>query len=489
MLGHNSTSGLNESDFKVRPYVRSSSFKMALLFTLLLGLCAGILGYMHFYFTKSSYIKATESLIDAELNHIVALWPVAGGPRVLASLLVASDNRLEKIYALEDKNGNLFLGNVQSLPQEMELIDSSVLLFTIEDNYSMQVIPGIYAAKYHKFRDGKRLLVGLKLDKVYEQYQFLQKLSLITICLMSFVIIVSFAISTFVVSRTNRIANAAYKIVETGDLSGRINIDSAWDDMSYLASVLNLMFSRLEHLVFSVRQISDNIAHDLRTPLTRLRTNMEDFLENPKVQADEELNEKAEKLISDVDHMLATFNALLRIGRIESARGKLSFERCDIYHLLSDVVDLYDPIAEDKNIVLKFVGKSCVITCDHHLLFQAFANILDNAIKFTPDGGIVTCYLEQNKEHAIIRFTDSGCGVSDEDKQHIFNRFYRADKSRNTPGTGLGLALVAAIVRQHKGRIALEDNFPGLEIIVTLPIQQARSFEESEEQQKTKDYS
>lgn len=475
MLGHNCSAILNTPHFKQRSYLRSSSFKLALLFTVLLGLCAGILGYMHYYFTKGSYIKGTESLIDAELNHIVALWPVAGGPRVLASLLAASDNRLEKIYALEDKFGNLFLGNIQRLPPKIELVNSSILLLHMNDRISRQIMPGIYAAKYHKFKDGTRLLVGLRLDKVYEQYQFLRRLSLITICLMSFVIIVSFAVSTFVVSRTNRIANAAYKIIHTGDLSGRIDIDSTWDDMSYLGCVLNLMFSRLEHLVFSVRQISDNIAHDMRTPLTRLRTNLESFIDDPAVKEDERLKNKAESLINDVDHMLATFNALLRIGRIESTQGRPTYEHSDVLALLSDVIELYEPIAEEKNIALTMEGASCVIMCDHHLLFQAFANVLDNAIKFTPEGGAVSCTIKTDAKNVTIAFSDTGCGISDEDKKHIFNRFFRADKSRNSPGTGLGLALVAAIIRQHNGEIYLSNNDPGLNVTITLPIQQSQT--------------
>jgi signal transduction histidine kinase len=182
---------------------------------------------------------------------------------------------------------------------------------------------------------------------------------------------------------------------------------------------------------------------------------------------DLEDSQKKDELLNEADHMLVTFNALLRISRIESERQRSHFKTIDIKALLEDVIEFYEPLAEERHIEISVALENGQITGDRDLLFQAYANILDNALKFTPSNGKITITLE-NKENLVISIADTGDGLDPEDIEKIFDRFYRADKSRNTAGTGLGLSLVKAVIELHDGKVFAEDNAPGLKIITVL---------------------
>ena len=301
----------------------------------------------------------------------------------------------------------------------------------------------------------------------YLAYSFYQRnamqmfiLSLSAIFLMLMVILISFFISTFVVSRTNRIASTAKEIMDTGNLSQRIGIDSKWDDLSYLSGVLNAFLSRMEDLVEGVQRVSDNIAHDLRTPLMRLRNN----LERIKEAQDEKSMEVAEELIAEADHLLVTFNALLRITRIETEQSRNNFIPLELEKIIGDVIELYEPVAEQKGVSIESTGSHAVVSGDRDLLFQAFANVFDNAIKFSPPDGLIRVTLGSRDGHVVCSVSDQGTGIPDQEKEKVFTRFYRGDISRNTRGNGLGLSLVAAVIRLHDGDIILEDADPGLRV-------------------------
>lgn len=295
-------------------------------------------------------------------------------------------------------------------------------------------------------------------------YELILVLGIFSIISMSLVVGISFLISTFVVKRINIIGVTAENIIKTGNLSRRISIDTRWDDLSNLAGILNDLLARIESSMEDVRRVSDNIAHDLRTPLTRLKNNLEDAKKNKKFK-----EENIDKLISEADSLLGTFNALLRITNIEKGKRHSEFQELNLKQILIDVVELYEPLIEEKKISLEKNIENVNFKGDRDLLFQAFANILDNAIKFTPQNGKIKITLKNNEDIKIIEISDTGEGVSKEDKGKIFDRFYRGDKSRSSSGSGLGLSLVHAIVKLHKGVIELSDNKPsGLKVIVKL---------------------
>ncbi len=280
-----------------------------------------------------------------------------------------------------------------------------------------------------------------------------------------------FFISFYVTKRINTMVDTADSIIATRDLTRRIPIDNPWDDLSKLAQVFNSMLTQIEHSVASIRQVSDNIAHDLRTPLTRLRTHIETMRMEASSTAsisDQQINEFS-TLIHECDALMTTFNALLRIANIESGRRTSTFERINLSPVIADVVDLYEPTASEKNINLSFRAAPAFVNADKDLLFQAFANLLDNAIKHTPENGTVVLTLEPTDKGAKIVLTDTGIGIDDAHKPHVFNRFYRVDSSRCTQGAGLGLSLVQAIIKLHQGSISLSDHKPsGLIITITL---------------------
>ncbi len=279
-----------------------------------------------------------------------------------------------------------------------------------------------------------------------------------------------FFVSFYVTKRINAITDTADRIISTRDLTQRIPIDNPWDDLSKLAKALNMMLDEIEQLVASVRQVSDNVAHDLRTPLTRLRNHIEamrnDTANTPLSRAEQQ--EEFNTLITECDALLATFNALLRIANIESGRRHAIFHTIDLMPVIHDVIELYEPLANEKNIQLTFRTEPAPVIGDKDMLFQAAANLLDNAIKHTPEGGEITLTLTREKTGTQLKITDTGPGIPDEHKAHVFRRFYRIEACRNKPGAGLGLSLVGAIVKLHQGAISLSDHQPtGLVVTVT----------------------
>ena len=262
--------------------------------------------------------------------------------------------------------------------------------------------------------------------------------------------------------------NKSVQGIMTGDLSGRIHSAKHQGEIRELTFNLNRMLDRIQTLMAGVRQVSDNIAHDLRTPLTRLRNHLTQLQE--QVQGKPE--ETVQYLIDEADALLSTFNALLRIAQIESGNRRSGFASLDPKVILLDVTELYEPLAMDKSIAVRqSLEGGLQLEGDRDLLFQAFANLIDNAIKYTPEGGTISVSLNQLENTAVITIADSGVGVSYQDQSKVFRRFFRVEASRSEqPGNGLGLSLVAAVIKLHEGDINLLDNNPGLTVEVSLPL-------------------
>ena len=272
-----------------------------------------------------------------------------------------------------------------------------------------------------------------------------------------------YALSRTVTRRLDVINEASRKIM-AGELGRRIPASGSGDEFDELVSHLNAMLDRIQALMDDVRRVSDNIAHDLKTPLTRLRNELESIREGLGDDA------SAERALQEADSLLATFNALLRIARIESGSRRAGFAEVDLAVLARDVVELYQPLAEDKGLQFHAdVNGEVRLRGDRDLLFQAIANLVDNAIKYTPAPGRVSLALESG-DNARVTVADSGPGIPEAARGKVFERFYRTEDSRRTPGSGLGLALVRAVVQLHDGQVRLEDNDPGLRVRLDLPL-------------------
>lgn len=271
----------------------------------------------------------------------------------------------------------------------------------------------------------------------------------IAICLFFF--------GLYATRRINMIAGTAKRIMHTGDMSQRIPVYRRWDDLSSLSITLNSMLGEIETLVHGIRTVSDNIAHDLRHPLARLRNRLEELRDHAGDLPPEARQQELSQLIQECDTLLTTFNALLRISNIESGKRHSRFKPIELHRLLDDVIELYEPLANDRAIHLHVETEKAVTNGDKDLLFQAIANILDNAIKFTREGGSINIHLTRTRQGTHLEVDDEGCGIPEEHRSKVFNRFYRVETCRTTPGSGLGLSLVRAIIELHKGAITLDE--------------------------------
>lgn len=435
---------------------------MALFFAVLLGTACCILGYLIFAFSSENFIRETESAIDADISGFVDLYHAAGETAFNELLQRRSnDASAGRYYLLLDMNEKKLAGNLDRLPEEVWTMSEGIIRFTLPGLRTGREI----AAKIHTFSNGKRLLVARDIEESAKTFRHIQWLCIVIIGLMLIVIATSFIISTFVVSRINRIAEAARTIMDTGDLTGRIWIKSSWDDLSNLAQVLNAFLDRIEQLMTGIRQVSDNIAHDLRTPLTRLRNQLEAHADK---QHDTTARGACEELVGEADRLLETFNALLRIANIQTGKRHAGFKDFSFDKMMTDVIELYEPLAEEKQINIRYQIAPYTYYGDPHLLFQAVANILHNAIKYTPAEGAISIHLQTNDRGAILTIADTGTGIADTEKSKVFERFYRVDSSRQADGNGLGLSLVAAIIELHAGAIRLGDGNPGLIVMIYL---------------------
>lgn len=417
-----------------RHYIKSSSFVMALIFTILCGAAALSLGYFINYFAKGHFIQNTEAILDTEIRYIDAV----GIPK----------QQTDRIYIPLNESSQ----RPEDISPDISRLVEGIIVFDHSKNNKR------YAAKIHILNNNEKILIGTDITEISNDFKFMQSLGIASIIFITLVIFIAYMISFFVVNGTNKIARTAHEIINTGDLSRRVDMGSNWDDLGKMASALNILLERIQELMFGIRQVSDNIAHDLRTPLTRLRNKLEDLKDSPQ----------KEELLNEADHLLDTFSALLRISRIQSEKQRRQFQDINLKELIEDVIDFYEPLAEEKSISLSHNLETIEFYGDRDLLFQAYANLLDNALKYTPENGDVSVTMKYNKQRKIlVEISDSGIGISEEERNKIFDRFYRSEQSRNSPGTGLGLSLVHAVITLHDGVINVETTQPGLKIITT----------------------
>jgi signal transduction histidine kinase len=422
------------------------------------------------YWSTARFLAGqTDATIEAEVIELAERYRVGG----LAGLSVLIAKRLARkpagsfIYLLVDLKYQRLVGNLDRWP-EVPADANGWLGFQLEDHVSGYRDVHRARARRYALEGGFHLLVGRDMHDL-DAVQ-----SLIAQALMwgfSITLVLALVGGTMMSRSTVRrieAINETSREIMSGDLSRRIHTLNTGDDFDKLAENLNNMLDQIESLMESVRRVSDNIAHDLRTPLARLRN----LLEMIRVYKNEAGNstETVNRAVAQADEILSTFNALLRIARIESKRRREGFLSLELATLIRDVAELYEPLAEEKRqkFEIKLKG-SPKIYGDRDLLFQAFANLVDNAIKYTPFDGCMSITVNSVQYGAQVLIADNGPGIPTAARDKVFERFYRLDESRNTPGNGLGLSLVAAVIKLHDATLVLEDNQPGLRVIIDFP--------------------
>jgi signal transduction histidine kinase len=264
-----------------------------------------------------------------------------------------------------------------------------------------------------------------------------------------------------ILARIHSIRQTVLAIVQ-GDLSHRLPSLSSGDELETLSHTINGMLDQIEQLINGIRDVSNSIAHDLRTPLAELRSRLEELsLTRP---SDEETFAEVDGAVADVDRVIRIFNALLRLAEIDTGMRRSGFVQVNANELAAEVVEFYSPAAEVKDVTLSFVSSGPVLVSgDPTLLAQAVGNLIDNALKYAGEQGSVTVGIQYSADGAVeICVADDGPGIPDTEKPKVAQRFYRGDASRGTPGVGLGLSLVKAVAKLHGGTLELTDNFPGL---------------------------
>ena len=445
--------------------LRSSTFRLAVLYMALFGASVAVLLTFIYWSTAGYMALQTDDTIEAEVTGLAERYRLSG----LDGLIRSIDERVSRkpngdaVYLLTDDQLTPLIGNLDRWPRVARDSDGW-LNFDLEQATSEGEVTHRGRARPFTLRGGYRLLVGRDMQELDATR------SLIVRAIawgLAITVMMALAGGIMLSRRTMRrleAINETSRRIMRGDLSRRVPTRSSNDDFDQLADNLNGMLDTIEELMEDVRRVTDNVAHDLRTPLTRLRNR----LENLKSDNDADKS-SIEAALADADGLLDTFNALLRIASIESGRRRAAFKSIPLDDVVRDVTELYEPLAEQKQQKLDVsVSDDVRIQGDRDLLFQAFANLLDNAIKYTPQGGSIRVTLDDGASGPRIRIIDSGPGIPQQSRDKVFKRFFRLEESRHTPGNGLGLSLVEAVARLHNASIKLGGE-PGLDVSLAFP--------------------
>jgi hypothetical protein len=454
---------------------RTTAFKLTVVYLTVFALFAAfLLGY----FALNSRRLVTEQItetVDAEIGGLAEQYRQGG----IRRLVLAIDNRTRRpssnLYLVTTFAGEALAGNVGSLAPG--ILDRPGLTETVYRRLDEPEGSEHYAlARVVQLPGGFRLLVGRDLEEREHLYDIILSAGRWSVAL---VVVLGLAGGFFVARRVLRRVDAMTDTARTimaGDLTGRLPIARTGDELDRLAENLNAMLERIEALMRGLKEVSDNIAHDLKTPLTRLRNRCEEALRMAKDET--EYRAALESTIEESDGLIRTFNALLMIARAESGQARDDMTEFDAADVANGIADLYEPLADEKGITLKVETAGHVpVRGNRELVSQALANLVDNAIKYAgrapkaangAEAEVVVRALSEG-DRILLSVGDNGPGIPEEDRGRAVERFVRLEQSRSEPGSGLGLSLASAVARLHGGELRLEDNTPGLKTILALP--------------------
>lgn len=445
---------------------RNARTRLALAASLL-GLSATALVLGVFYVTTWRVVETeTREVVNAELTGMADDYRrlgTLGLARAIERRMADAAGR-DAIYLLTDAQGRKIAGNLQGWPPTITPGSGWVTLDLYRTDSDR---PVTISAASVQLRGGERLLVGRDSASrgLYEVALWQAgALALLAAALLS--LATGWLLSRLVFSRVAEIAGTAEQIV-TGDLDRRVPLRGTGDELDRLSLALNAMLDRIGGLVAHLRTTTDSLAHDLRSPLTRLRGQIEQ-MQDPALD-DAARQDLATRALGEADHLLRVFSALSRIARAEAGLGREDFAPVDLNDLVAELADLYAPAAADRGLDLVTRGSAPPLPGDRTLLAQAVSNLVENALRYAPAGSTITLALDHGATATTLSVSDSGPGIPEPDRARVTERFVTLDPARSARGTGLGLALVTAIARLHGGRLQLSDAMPGLCANLRLP--------------------
>ena len=445
---------------------RSAGVRFALTYAVLLAISAAALALFLWWSTAGLLDRQTEAAIRADAQGLSERWD-DGGIRTLVATIadrLAGNVDDDAIYLLADSANKRITGNLDHWPD---------LVIQTGSFYELPVtragMRSLARVQAFDLPGGFRLLIG---RDVVVRSQLRQLLT--DALLWALVIVGAMATAGALVVRSlfrSTLANvsATAAAIAGGDFAQRVRLSGRGDEFDQLAEVINDMLDRIGRLMEGVRQVSNAIAHDLRTPIARARTRLEDASLHAGTAA--ELRSAIERATADLDGIVQVFQALLRIAEIEAGSRRAAFGRMDLVPPLAGIAELYEAVAEERGVTLTAdLPVNLPAFGDAALVQQAVANLVDNAVKFSPDGATVSLCASVLPGRLEIVVTDHGPGIPQEERAKAPQRFYRGEAARHTPGSGLGLALVQAVAQLHGGSLRLEDASPGLRAVLSLPL-------------------
>ncbi|WP_275789875.1 sensor histidine kinase [Pararhizobium gei] len=439
---------------------RTTALRLSALYLLLFSLCAAFLVFYVTAMSQRLLEQQTKDTVVAEVAQIEAIYGRAGVNGLLRTLERRARQPGANLYVIAGPTGEILAGNVASL--QPGLLD--------KEGWTGE------AFRYHRYTDesrkeshvalahvlvldnGLRILVGRDLQEPEKFRGLVRQALVVALGIMGIgALIIWFAIGRNALKRIDRMSDASTRIM-AGDLSQRLPMSGSGDEFDRLSESLNAMLGRIEKLNEGLRQVSDNIAHDLKTPLTRLRNKAEAALAHQSTNSG--YRASLEEIIGESDQLIRTFNALLMISRVEAGSAAAEMSDVNLSQSVADCVELYEPLADEHGLHLQAeVPPDIQLTGNRELIGQALGNLIDNAIKYAEGGDnpLITVRLARRDRDYVISVADHGPGIPADKRGDVVERFVRLDNSRSKPGTGLGLSLVEAVMELHHGRLELTD--------------------------------
>jgi signal transduction histidine kinase len=448
-------SGRQDSMLQVG-FIRSNTFRWAAAVAGVLAAFVIVLFGFIYWKIDHYLIARSDHMIALQIRYIAELPPERRINAIEDHL--GEDSRNVQFAGLFDPKGHRLAGNIDGLPEQFAL-DATVQTVAVTRAERKELGDPLIRAIARRLPNGDTLMIGRNVDETGEISHVVgEALALGLLPAFCLCLLAGAWLSLRAQKRVEEVNQRAQRII-AGNLRERLPHRNVDEPFSRLAVIVNGMLDEMETMINALSGVGNDIAHDLRTPLTRARLTLERGRTN--ATSLEQLQQVADKAIVGIDQSLTIITALLRLAEIENSRRSAAFGCVALHEILRGVCDVYEPIAEDKGIDLSVrISEKLDVRGDRDLLFEAIANLVDNAIKFTPTGGKVEMDLVREGGETIVRVTDTGPGINQQEIEAVLRRFYRSDKIRNTPGVGLGLNLVSAIAKLHGFRLVVRSG-PG----------------------------